>query len=64
MPLAHTGSRLRVMPRLLAPIFRRRTTGPKKSRVRIGPWPFAFYVALCVVATVVGLLLEEALRRL
>ena len=52
------------MPRIIVPIFRRRTTGPKKSRVRIGLWPFAFYAALCFAAAVAGLCLEEALRRL
>lgn len=52
------------MPQLIPPIFRRRTTGPKKSRIRIGPWPFAFYAALCFAAALVGLCLEEALRRL
>jgi len=52
------------MPRLIAPIFRRRTTGPKKSRVRLSPWPFAFYAALCLAAAAAGLLFEEALRML
>lgn len=62
MPLAHTRPRADVMPRPIAPIFRRRTTGPKKSRVRPSLWPLAFYIALCLAALAAGLLFEEAIR--
>lgn len=41
---------------------RRRLTGRRKSRVRVGPWPWIFFIALCLLAAVFGAKVEQAFR--
>jgi hypothetical protein len=38
----------------------RRTTGRRKSYVRIGPLPALVFVALCLFTAVVGMMIERA----
>jgi hypothetical protein len=53
--------RMAAMPRR-TPIYRRRTTGPRKASRRIGLAPVLLFVLLCALAAAIGFLLEAALR--
>jgi len=39
---------------------KRRTGGPKRSRVRLGYMPFIYFVVLIVLAAVLGVMINEA----
>jgi len=52
------------MSRRAAPRYRRRLGGRRKSSVRIGWWPALLFAALCALAALAGMTLEEELRRL
>jgi len=40
----------------------RRTSGPRKSSVRITPWPFVFFAFLILLGAVFGPLINEAVE--
>jgi hypothetical protein len=40
-------------------ITERRMRGPRKSRVRVGPWLFIWFVVLSVLAAIVGRWIER-----
>ncbi len=42
-------------------LFRRRMTGPRKSRVRVGIGPALLFALLAVVSAVLGMLIEGLL---
>ncbi len=42
---------------------RRRTSGPRKAKARIGLWPILLFVVLCALAAAAGIALERELRK-
>jgi hypothetical protein len=40
-------------------ISERRMRGPRKSRVRVGPWPWIVFVVVSVLAAIAGRLIER-----
>jgi hypothetical protein len=50
------------MPRRITPFHRRRLSGRRKSTTRVGLWPVLLFVALCVLAAIAGIFLEDELR--
>jgi hypothetical protein len=50
------------MARAFAKFSRRRMTSKRKNRLRVGPWPWVFFIVLCLIAAVLGTKVEEAFR--
>jgi hypothetical protein len=50
------------MPQPIYRTFRRRINGPRRSRVRLGPRPLIFFVALIVISAVIGMKINAGIE--